>query len=53
MAFNHKNLIDITEYSADDIMTILRTAQSFKAVNERRVKKVPTLKGYTVVNMFN
>ena len=53
MAFNHKNLIDITEYSAEDIMTILRTAQSFKAVNERRVKKVPTLKGYTVVNMFN
>ena len=53
MSFNHKHLIDITEYSADDIMTILRTAQSFKAVNERRVKKVPTLKGYTVVNMFN
>ena len=53
MAFNHKNLIDITEYSAEDIMTILQTAQSFKAVNERRVKKVPTLKGYTVVNMFN
>ena len=53
MAFNHKHLIDITEYSADDIMTILETAKNFKQVNERRIKKVPTLKGFTVVNMFN
>ena len=53
MAFNHKHLIDITEYSADDIMTILETAKTFKQVNERRIKKVPTLKGFTVVNMFN
>ena len=34
-------------------MTILQTADRFRAVNERRIKKVPTLKGYTVVNMFN
>ena len=53
MAFNHKHLIDITDYSADDIMTILETAKNFKQVNERRIKKVPTLKGFTVVNMFN
>ena len=53
MGFNHKHLIDITEYSADDIMTILETAKNFKQVNERRIKKVPTLKGFTVVNMFN
>ena len=53
MAFNHKHLIDITEYSADDIMTILETAVKFKEVNERRIKQVPTLKGFTVVNMFN
>ena len=53
MAFNHKHLIDITEYSADDIMAILETAVKFKEVNERRIKQVPTLKGVTVVNMFN
>ncbi len=53
MAFDHKHLIDIAEYSADDIMTILETAERFKAVNERRIKQVPTLKGYTIVNMFN
>ena len=53
MAFNHKHLIDITEYSDSDIMTILETARAFSAVNERAIKKVPTLKGKTIVNMFN
>lgn len=53
MAFKHRHLIDITEYSAEDIMTILETATKFKEVNERKIKKVPTLKGFTVVNMFN
>ena len=52
-AFPHKHLIDLNEYSADDIMTVLTTADSFKQVNERRIKKVPTLKGFTVVNVFN
>ena len=50
---SHRHLIDITEYSADDIMQILETAQRFRSVNERRIKKIPTLKGFTVVNMFN
>lgn len=53
MAFNHKHLIDITEYSKEDIMTILETAKSFDEVNHRRIKKVPALKGMTVINMFN
>ena len=53
MAFNHKHLIDITEYSEEDIKLILETAKAFSEVNERAIKKVPTLKGYTVVNMFN
>lgn len=53
MAFSHRNLIDITEYSAEDITLILNTAERFRAINERAIKKVPTLKGMTVVNMFN
>ncbi len=53
MGFNHKHLIDLREYTADEISLILDTAERFRAVNERRIKKVPTLKGYTVVNMFN
>ena len=32
---------------------MLDTAKRFKAINERRIKKVPVLKGFTVVNMFN
>lgn len=53
MAFQHRHLIDIRDYSRDDILTILKVAEGFKSVNERKVKKVPTLKGVTVVNMFN
>ena len=53
MAFNHKDLIDLREYSADDIMCVLQNAKRFRAVNERAVKQVPTLKGATIVNMFN
>ncbi|MCL1796812.1 MAG: aspartate carbamoyltransferase catalytic subunit [Eggerthellaceae bacterium] len=53
MAFTHKHLIDISEYSADDIMLLLEVAVKFKEVNERKIKKVPTLKGFTVINMFN
>lgn len=53
MAFDHEHLIDIREYSADDIMLMLETAHRFREVNERRIKQVPTLKGATIVNMFN
>ena len=53
MTFEHRNLIDLREYSAEDITLILDTAERFRAINERRIKKVPVLKGYTVVNMFN
>lgn len=53
MGFDHKHLIDIREYSREDITLLLDTAERFKAINERRIKKVPVLKGYTVVNMFN
>ena len=45
MAFNHRHLIDLTEYSAEDITLILDIAERFREVNERRIKKVPTLKG--------
>ena len=50
---NHKHLIDISEYSDSELMTILTTAKAFSQVNERAIKKVPTLKGKTIVNMFN
>lgn len=53
MAFDHRHLIDIREYSEEDIALILDTAKAFSAVNDRKIKKVPTLRGLTIVNMFN
>jgi aspartate carbamoyltransferase catalytic subunit len=47
-----RHIIDIEDLSADDIKLVLDTADSFKEVNERRIKKLPTLRGRTVVNLF-
>jgi aspartate carbamoyltransferase catalytic subunit len=52
MAWNHKHLLDIESLSAEDIVTVLDTAKAFKAVGERAIKKVPALRGKTVVNLF-
>lgn len=52
MMIAHKHLIDIDEYSADEITEILDTAESFKEVNDRSIKKLPTLRGRTVINLF-
>lgn len=49
---HHKHLIDIDEYSIEEITEILDTARSFKEVNDRTIKKLPTLRGRTVINLF-
>ena len=41
------------QMTEEDIKLILETAKAFSEVNERAIKKVPTLKGKTIVNMFN
>ncbi|MDA3936513.1 MAG: aspartate carbamoyltransferase catalytic subunit [Actinomycetota bacterium] len=46
------NIIDIQDLTESDIITILDTAESFKEVNERRIKKLPTLRGRTIINLF-
>jgi len=51
-AWTRKDLLGIAELSADEIRTILDTAESFREVAERPIKKVPTLRGKTVVNLF-
>jgi len=50
MSFRH--LITLQELPKEDIQEILNLAQSFKQVILRPIKKVPTLKGKTIVNMF-
>ncbi len=47
-----KHLIDTTSLTADDITQILDTALSFSEVNKRAIKKVPALRGRTIVNLF-
>ena len=46
------NLITMDDVTVDEIHHILETAQSFKEVNERAIKKLPTLRGFTVINVF-
>jgi aspartate carbamoyltransferase catalytic subunit len=52
MSFGHKHILGIEQLSADDITLILDTAESFKEVSTREIKKVPTLRGKTIINIF-
>src|SRR5581483_7353214 len=47
-----KHLLSITDLGRDEIDEVLHTAASFEAIGEREIKKVPTLRGRTVVNLF-
>ena len=48
----NKHLLSIHDVSAEDIVRILDTAESFREVGSRVIKKVPALRGRTVVNLF-
>ena len=50
--FQHKHILGIEQLSAADIFYILDTALSFKEISTRPIKKVPTLRGKTIVNFF-
>lgn len=52
MIFEHKHIIGIKDLSPEEITFILDTAVSFKEVNRRDIKKVPTLRGKTIINLF-
>ena len=47
-----KDLVGLEYLSAEQILTILNTAEPFKEISERRIKKVPVLRGKTIVNLF-
>ena len=51
-AFNHKDLLGMGQLSVSDIELVLDTAESLKEISKREIKKVPTLRGKTVVNFF-
>jgi aspartate carbamoyltransferase catalytic subunit len=52
MSWHRKHLLDIESLTVEEITTILETARAFKAVGERAIKKVPALRGKTVINLF-
>jgi aspartate carbamoyltransferase catalytic subunit len=52
MAYTRKDLLGIRELTVEEITTLLDTAESFKEVSTRSIKKVPTLRGKTVINVF-
>lgn len=50
--FQHQHILSIEQLSPADIFHIFDTALSFKEISSRPVKKVPTLKGKTIINFF-
>jgi aspartate carbamoyltransferase catalytic subunit len=50
--WKHKDLCTLAELDAGELQTILDTANAFKGVGERNLKKVPALRGKTLVNLF-
>ncbi len=52
MPLNRKDLLGIEELSVEEINLILDTAETFHDINQRRIKKVPTLRGKTIINLF-
>ncbi len=52
MPLSVKHLLGTRDLSREDITTILDTADSFKEISTRQIKKVPTLRGRTIINMF-
>jgi len=50
--FQHRHILGIEQLSTADIFHILDIALSFKEISTRSIKKVPTLKGKTIINFF-
>ena len=52
MALSSRHLLGLQGVPKEDIQTILDTAHTFREILERPIKKVPTLQGKTIVNLF-
>ena len=50
--FARKHLLGIRELNADEITHLLDTAETFRDISQREIKKVPALRGRTVINLF-
>ncbi|MDD3845967.1 MAG: aspartate carbamoyltransferase catalytic subunit [Syntrophorhabdaceae bacterium] len=52
MNWKRKDLLGIRDLSKEEMLFILDTAESFKDISKREIKKVPTLRGKTVITLF-
>ena len=52
LSWTKKDLLGLRELSAEEIRVVLQTAESFREISLRPIKKVPALRGKTVVNLF-
>lgn len=52
MAFRHKDIIALRDLDKEDIELLLETAENMREINQRDIKKVPTLRGRTIINLF-
>ena len=52
MGFKHKDIIALQDLTRDEIQLLLDTAENMREVNSRDIKKVPTLRGKTIINLF-
>ncbi|MCK6527816.1 aspartate carbamoyltransferase catalytic subunit [Myxococcota bacterium] len=52
MSFARKDLVGIADLEEHEILTLLDTAERFRELNERPIKKVPTLRGRSVIHLF-
>ncbi len=50
--FLQKHVLGLEDFSREEIEIILQVADSFKEISDRQIKKVPTLRGRTVINLF-
>jgi aspartate carbamoyltransferase catalytic subunit len=52
MPLRDKDLLGIADLSPEEINLIIDTSETFRDINARQIKKVPTLRGKTVINLF-
>ena len=50
--FKHKDIIALRDLTKEEMELLLSTAESMREINSRDIKKVPTLRGKTIINLF-
>ena len=51
-AWNHQHVLDLDDFSVEEIEAVLHLADRMREVLDRRIARMPALRGFTVVNLF-